>query len=100
MARHSLVCLCRIRERSSLRVKQAIAGANLLLIMIDLTLGKQIETVVGHSLEWLLATTVMGFHLSFVHELSGARLTLTMPAKADEQPASAGGIEAGLLRGS
>lgn len=98
MAPHPLVYLRRTRERSSVKVKQAIAGVNLLLIMIDLTLGKHIETVAGQSLEWLLAATVMGFHLSFVHELSGARLTLTMAAKTDEQPAYT--IEAALLRGS
>lgn len=40
----------------------------------------------------------MGFHLSFVHELSGARLALTVAAKTDEQPVY--NIEAGLLRGS
>ena len=67
MAPHPLVYLRRTHERSSVKVKQAIAGVNLLLIMIDLTLGKHIETVAGQSLEWLLAATVMGFHLSFVH---------------------------------
>ena len=80
-------------------MKQVIAAANVLLILIDLTLGKQLEKVVGQSLEWMLAVTVMGFHLSFVDDLSGARLSLTMPTRSDRHAAT-GGIEAGLLQAS
>ena len=79
-------------------MKQAIAGINILLILLDLVVGKYVETVAGQSLEWLLAATVMAFHLSFVEDLSGASFTLVVPTRTDNQhPASTDGIEEGLL---
>ena len=85
---------------SSLQVKQAIAMINLLLILIDLVVGKHVETFAGQSLEWLLAATVMSFHISFVDDLSGARLVLIIPTGLDDYQPQPDGMEVGLLPGS
>jgi hypothetical protein len=47
-----------------------------------------------HLLEWILAFTVMGFHLSIAADLRGAKLTMVLP------PPVAADAAAGLLTGS
>ena len=80
----------------SIFAKRAVAGFNVFLVLLDVVLGasgwaKHHNT---HLLEWILAFTVMGFHLSIAADLRGAKLTMVLP------PPVAADAAAGLLTGS
>ena len=61
---------------ASVRAKQAVAALNFALILLD--------ACWEHNLiEWLLAFTVMGFHLTFAMDLRGSVLTMQQPSAGE-----------------
>jgi len=61
---------------ASVRAKQAVAALNFALILLD--------ACWKHNLiEWLLAFTVMGFHLTFAMDLRGSVLTMQQPSAGE-----------------